>query len=1330
MIKFNKSIHYHPELISATGKLGCYLTCSDEFQFLYHSELNNYVHDLTPSSVLNISSQIAYQNVTFTQEEATALRHFLFQYRNYLNVGQQSVMLRLCIFSTMQNSTLHSLQSARCVVAGRYAAILMLEPEYLSQYIFCIPQTPIILICERGYIGSLQSMIPNSTWTLTKLQVILYVVLLAIETNQISRENLLKFFSIVLAPNEYHSLASGPEGSQFINKLKSLKFIPTDQNSVLSLPSETYDPKDPVITGLFEGQSVFPVSPFSDVHLAALRELGMKNSVALGPPDIIKISQIVGRQSDIQNEIKRANKLLEFLSSNAGSRLLDTHYNRVPLHQSLCLISWLPVMMDPPKGYPKCLDWKGATKNYFVSAKQLYASSSPEIHRNLPYLIGSQIKILHYEGSFKLSPGLLTSFKISQNIPLDAMIQQYLNLISHSKDIEKCEYIKCITLLYNNLHEAAVSNCYSQYWSLLSHSEVVEVSTNKFVQPSLVACSFDEISVTVGKLEPYLYTLPSYLQQYKELFCHVGAIQEVTIGDVLGVLKSIASNQNINDWELAIKILKWLCNNFNKEELKDLQHKIFVPIDGNDTKDKLIFESANQVAFLDKKLQWLKKSKTIRNDIMKGYYLVHPLIHEEIAKGLQLKPLNTMMANTENFCVEQAGQHEPLTTRLSRILKQCKDTNVLQELLQNADDAGATEVAVYYDTRSHDNSNLFFPGMANSYGPALLFYNNAEFTDEDFSNIRKIAGETKMNKPLKIGKFGIGFCSVYHMTDVPSFVSGEYFVVFDPTLQCLKEEIENKYNPGIKLNYYKNCLLQVSNQLSPYVGIHGFDCKKTFKGTLFRFPLRFRSSVISKSTWTEDGLLSMITSMKINAPKLLMFLNNVKKISFHRSHGNSVKKVFAVTASKTDLAQIGNSNLTSCQVKFSPQSNEYKDENWIIATINSHNLELTPNNKKYGTASVSARLSTTDKNGQFCIEAVIGECFCYLPLHIETGLPVHVSSNFAVTNNRRGLWKADNASTATKESNWNKILMKSVVFQAYTALLLHLKQMHQEKVLANYDYWYLWPVQSKETVPWDVLLTEFYKSIISSDNPLFYSKVGSWKCLNDCKFLSSDILSASFEKELRLAIHKVTDVVKLPVVDLPDTIWKRLETSNNFKSHVIDEEQFLILFYDDNTLSKVPIKYKNIIVKASLVAYANDQYSAIMPNLMRSSKCIPCCPDGIKFKRPQDIVDSKSKIAILFNSKESMCPDDNFLTQQSHLLHQSLVELGMMQVLPWKMIVDRAKNQQRSIEQYHEKAIYLNTLISCMEENLSNNSLPSVEDKNELQKIPFCQLCKNQQTIY
>ena len=1312
MIKYNKSINYHPELISATGKLGCYLTCSDEFQFLYHSELNNYVHDLTPSSVLNILSQTAYQNVIFTKEEAIALRHFLFQYHVSLNVGQQSVLSRLCIFSAIQNSTLHSLQSVRCVVAGRSAAMLMLEPEYLNQYMFCIPQTPIILNCERSYIGSLQSMIPNSTWTLTKLQVILYVVLLAIENNQISRENLLKFFSIVLAPSEYHSLASGAEGGQFINKLKSLKFIPTNQNSVLCLPSETYDPKDPVITGLFEGQSVFPVSPFSDVHLAALRELGMKSSASLGPPDIIKISQIVCRQSNIQNEIKRANKLLEFLSSNTGNRLLDTYYNRVPLHQSLCSISWLPVMTDPPKGYPKCLDWKGATGNYFVSAEQLHASSSSEVHRNLPYLIGSQMKILQYEGSYILSPNLLSSFKISQNVPLDAVIQQFLGLISHSKDIERSKFTSCINLLYNNLHLAAINNCYGQYWQLLSQSDVVQITDDKFVKPSLVVCSFDEKSLSVGNLEPYLYILPSHLQQYKKLFCYIEAREQATTADVLHVIENISAKPN-DDFnhglQLVHRILNWLCLNFTATELQQLHERILIPINSS-TEIKLVFKPANKVAFLDEELQWLTDDNELLSDIIEDYYLVHSSIGYNMACSLQLKPLNTMMANSEEFCFEQHGQSEPLTTRLNRILREYKDTSVIQELLQNADDAGASEVALYFDTREHDSRNLLFPGMANSYGPALLFYNNAEFTEEDFENITKIAGETKINKPLKIGKFGVGFCSVYHITDIPSFVSGENFIVFDPTMQCLKKEIKSEFNPGIKINFHKHRLLKnKSNQLVPYTGVHGFDPKQRFQGTIFRFPLRSQSSKVSENVCTEEKVMSMIDMIKENSSKLLMFLNNVKKLSFYKTNGSNFIKEFEVSVTKP----VNHENVVTCKVSTF-ESSGCREENWLIATA-SQWLQI-GSNKQMGMASVSIRTKTDNKCS---IESVAGECFCYLPLNIETGLPVHVSSNFAVMTNRRGIWKADNIGTATKESNWNKMLMETVVPQAYISLLLHLQRMQQNRLLDNYTFHYLWPTQLMALNPWECLMNKFYSSILSSEHPLLYSEItGHWKRLNESNFLSNKILSIGFDDNLYSSLHQVAVVLNLPVVELPSKVLDRLSDSNNFKTRLINEEQFVKYFYCDNTLSKIPLSDRIEIVAASLIVYANNRHCTEMPELMKATKCIPCSPDGKTFKRPIDIIDPTSKVANLFIPEDGAFPDEHFLSRNS-LLVQALSQLGLMQSLSWSLLINRAKCVQNWYNKNNKEALNrLVIIVECIKENCSSQS-PDKDTEYQLQKVAF-----------
>ena len=1318
VIMYNKSVNHHPELIMATGKLGCHLTCSDEFQFLYHSELDNYVNILIPSSVLNISLQTNYKNAVFTQEEATALRHFLFQYHVVLDTRQSSVVLHLCIFPTIQTNALHSLLNAYCKVAGKSGAMVVSEPHVLNKYAFYIPQSPLVLTCEKTYIETLQSMLPNSAWFPTKLQLIVHIILVAFENNVLSREKLLNFTSTLLELNEYYSIISEPKSDFLTNKLRIFKFIPTSHNSDLLSPSEVYDPRDIIVKELFEGHAFFPIAPFTDTHFEALRKLGMKTYSTLDASDVIKIAHIICHQSNIENEIQRANKLLEYLSTDVGIKILDTYYNGMPLHKTLCSLSWLPVMVDPPEDYPTCIGWKGDTVNQFESADNLYASCLREIYNNLPYLIGSQASILWYEGT--LSAKLLDSLSIPKDVPVDLMIKHTLSLVSHQHELNRNTLKDNIELLYRHLQSAVVNNCSSQDWHHLSQSEVIQISEDKFVKPSLVACSFDEKSRTVGKLEPYLYSLPSHLQQYRDLFCHVGAIKEATTYDVLSVLESISSKPN-NDighcLELIVSILKWLCNNFTEQEIQNLilHHKILVPT-SRSTEKALILKPADQVAVLDKDLQWLSDDEELLCGMDDDYFIVHNSVSYDLAHSLQLQPLSTVIANTEEFCYEQAGQFEPLTTRLNRILREYKDTSVMQELLQNADDAGATEVAVYYDTREHDTKNLLFPGMANSYGPALLFYNDAEFTNRDLKNIRKIAGETKLNEPLKIGKYGVGFCSVYHITDVPSLVSGENFLVFDPTLQCLQSEIKSEFNPGIMINFYKHRLLNKSNQLNPYLELCGFNSKQRFQGTLFRFPLRTKISTISNNVCTIDKVESMVGRLKQDSSALLMFLNNVKKISFYFVQQDSCAKYFEVIANKESVSN--NVNLMTFTT-YNTQASESYEEKWLVAS-NSQLIEINHNEKKCGIASVSVKLKADNQPNKFCIDSIIGECFCFLPLHIETGLPVHISSNFAVMTNRRGIWKADTTSTATTESNWNRMLMKSVIFQAYINLLLYLRELQQRELLNNYNFYCLWPLRIKEDNPWDLLITQFYNSVLSSEHPLFYSSVTkSWHKLSESYFLSHNILSIGFDEGLYSSMHQVVSILGISLVTISKEVWNKLESSYHFENRVIKEEDFIKLFYKDDVLVKIPITIKNLIVTASLIVFANNKHHDALPTLIKATNCIPCCPDGTVYKKPQGILNPKSNISKLFLRDEHMCPDENFL-KQTDLCHQALLSLGMMNFLPWKLIVDRAKHVQNRFQVKPDECFeYLMILIGCIKENLDNNNNPSYAIKCELQKIPF-----------
>jgi sacsin len=94
-----------------------------------------------------------------------------------------------------------------------------------------------------------------------------------------------------------------------------------------------------------------------------------------------------------------------------------------------------------------------------------------------------------------------------------------------------------------------------------------------------------------------------------------------------------------------------------------------------------------------------------------------------------------------------------------------------------------------------------------------------------------------------------GVCSLpagYHITDVPSFVSGSHLVIFDP--HCTHLPNISSANPGKKINFVepagRAAARACAGQLAPYQGAFGCDLTsgsgsgRPWQGTLFRFPLR------------------------------------------------------------------------------------------------------------------------------------------------------------------------------------------------------------------------------------------------------------------------------------------------------------------------------------------------------------------------------------------------------------------------------------------------------------------------------------------------------------
>ena len=89
---------------------------------------------------------------------------------------------------------------------------------------------------------------------------------------------------------------------------------------------------------------------------------------------------------------------------------------------------------------------------------------------------------------------------------------------------------------------------------------------------------------------------------------------------------------------------------------------------------------------------------------------------------------------------------------------------------------------------------------------------------------------------LLLQRFGLGFNSVYNLTDVPMFVSGDYAVMFDPHCRYLPGI--SPAQPGLKISFQRADLLsQFPDAFRPFLHF-GCSLRSHYDGTLFRFPLR------------------------------------------------------------------------------------------------------------------------------------------------------------------------------------------------------------------------------------------------------------------------------------------------------------------------------------------------------------------------------------------------------------------------------------------------------------------------------------------------------------
>ena len=1295
-------------LVVALEKCSIILANTQDFPYLVHNHLTQYLYQFNSDDILDAMQGFSLENVKFSNEEAETLQTFLSS-STLSTVARVNTVCTLPIFSVIQDTTgcysINSIKTSYC----DHKAIAEIESFELQKDLLTVD--PLTITSDGNEVNLLRQLSQYKHVTfMNEIEYLVQISFYQIRNRQFNISNVVPFMTSILDSfdsmrRKYPSLFE-----QFKNAISTLPFIPVSSSTVLQAPCNLFDPQDAMLKELFREQSVFPGPEFSS-YLYVLRQCGLKSITSITATDIVKIitsDQVylgTGLATSNDVNISRIVAVFHYLSQypqTLDQRLPKTNDNLqnalVFQAQSSC---WLPVVSNSPVDYPTCLNWKGSLCHQSLASgtySPLVVLSQNISSSQLPMIAGSQALFVE-----SVPSQIAQTLCSSPQIMVAAVVAHFKEIIQNKDKIEPDVLDQLSYQTYSYLQNN-IAYCDEETFDDIENWVWME-SESTFIGSSMVAIRSNP--TFRQSLEPFVFTLSNRLQKFNKLFSKCGIHPQITTNHILSVLQSIKDRPDQisteEAWSLVKAILDWVVDDLSKR-MND--GDVLVPVQSDSSYPQL--QLVKDVVYTDNEML-LNIAMTSDED----YMLVHDRV-AHLAPQLGLSPLSDHLDITEDV-FEDAGQHEPLVTRLSNILKEYKDgLTIIKEMIQNADDAEATEVNILYDARHHTTEKLLLKGMADSHGPALVVHNNSTFTNEDFENITKLAGATKANKPLKIGKFGVGFCSVYHITDVPSFVSGEWVYIFDPTLQYLKGIVRNENRPGKKVKYLSKFVSQ-SEQLVPYEGLFGFKGSTVYNGTMFRFPFRRCPSQISSTVYNEHMISQLRKDLTDNGSKLLLFLQHVKRITFSSIDSYSSEPKLQVSIEMSSLS-------SQREIKFVTNNKKDLVEYWLVSN---HNEELQTQDYQMhsSTASVACQLIKADEHDIFSCKQIKGSVFCFLPLVVpSTGLPVHVSANFAVMSNRHGIWTGSSRIATDSREWWNQKLMETTIPKAYCSLLNTLQVMCISGQLLNYKFYSLWPLntrlQSKH--PWDILSSTLYKMI--SENSLFHSaSINKWLTLTESKFISSGIFNklGLANDEMLSCIQKAVYLLQISVVFLPHVYMQQI---SQYDIAMIDENDFASIFFPNIDFFNSEVDVRNDILSHMLSTIAVEQtQTSLLKSHLQDNPCIPVSPHGKKLKLASELVDPLA-LQNLFDPEDEMFPLPDFYSNS--LIRQAMWDLGLISSnLPYCIINESAKTIASLF--FKDKSIALvrvKLIIKTIEEK-SYSALLSQQSTNTeielLQNIPF-----------
>jgi predicted transcriptional regulator len=236
---------------------------------------------------------------------------------------------------------------------------------------------------------------------------------------------------------------------------------------------------------------------------------------------------------------------------------------------------------------------------------------------------------------------------------------------------------------------------------------------------------------------------------------------------------------------------------------------------------------------------------------------------KEIIDNLSKKRENWIQSNIEN------------EFKFDFIFQYNKSSHFIMELLQNAEDENATAVTI----------KLFRDRIE-------FFHDGEDFDEDDIDGITGIGKTTKLNDYTKVGKFGIGFKSVFAITDEPEIFFNNFGF-----------KIENVVLPKL-----------IPNSIKP------------IKGTKIRLPFlktalkKRQVEIFQRNPLTHEEIFSALKQEIENLNHhTLLFLTNI-----HEIHTEIDGEVFPAIQKKTEKIR---NNVKKVRIITSN-----RQEDWLIFT--------------------------------------------------------------------------------------------------------------------------------------------------------------------------------------------------------------------------------------------------------------------------------------------------------------------------------------------------------------------------------------------------------------